>query len=155
MARLVGALTCHEALRQANVPMEQATACRRRNNRLPYQCYTKAENAVGKCGHGSGHRHGSTVVVDGDEHQLALRDLNVFVRIGAAMGVYGPDERFELTALDHDGWLGAKAEGDFGQAEGWVQVVNGAAGPEGFGDAVAKGGAKMCGRDRSGKVVGG
>ncbi len=73
-------------------------------------------------------------------------------RIGVAIGVYGPGEAFELTVFDHNGWLGARARGDFGEVEGWLQLVNGASGPDGFGDRVVKGGAKLCGRDRDGDV---
>ena len=42
--------------------------------------------------------------------------------------------------------------GDFGEVEGWLQLIDGATGPDGFGDAVAKGDAKLCGRDRDGDV---
>lgn len=73
-------------------------------------------------------------------------------RIGAAMGVYGPGEAFDLAVFEHDGWLGASARGDFGEVEGWLQLVDGASGPNGFGDRVVKGGAKLCGRDRDGDV---
>jgi hypothetical protein len=75
------------------------------------------------------------------------------VRIGAAMGVSGPGERLEMTVLHHEGWFGARAEGAFGSAEGWVQLVEGSAGPGGYGEAVAKGRALLCGRDAGGGAV--
>ena len=68
------------------------------------------------------------------------------------MAVYNKDEVFERTVLDHDGWYGARAEGDFGTVEGWVQVVDGASGPKGFGDRVEKGELKICGRDRDAEI---
>jgi hypothetical protein len=54
--------------------------------------------------------------------------------------------------LDHEGWFGAKAVGDFGVVEGWVQVIDGASGPEGFGDLVQDGVVRICGRGRDGDV---
>jgi len=73
-------------------------------------------------------------------------------RIGAAMGVCGVDETFDLSMLEHNGWFGARATGDSGAVEGWVQLIEGAAGPDGFGDAVLKGLAKVCGRASDGDV---
>ncbi len=73
-------------------------------------------------------------------------------RIGAALGVFDDSERFDLTVLKHDGWFGARAKGDAGVVEGWVQLVPGAAGPDGFGDAVSRGQAKVCGRASDGDV---
>ncbi len=73
-------------------------------------------------------------------------------RIGAVLGVYGEGERFEIEVLDHEGWFGAKAVGDFGVVEGWVQVIDGASGPEGFGDLVQDGVVRICGRGRDGDV---
>ena len=40
--------------------------------------------------------------------------------IGAAMGVYGPEEAFDLIVLAHDGWFGAEASGAFGG--GWPSL---------------------------------
>ena len=73
------------------------------------------------------------------------------VRIGAAMGVYGAGEAFELETLSHDGWFGAKATGAFGAVEGWVQLTAGAPGPDGYSDAVADGRAKVCGAAMDGE----
>jgi len=73
-------------------------------------------------------------------------------RIAAAMGVYGAEECFELEALDQAGWFGARARGGFGSVEGWAQLVPGAAGPEGFGDAVAAGDATVCGIGADGET---
>jgi len=73
-------------------------------------------------------------------------------RIGAALGVFGKDERFDMEVLIHDGWFGAKASGDFGVVEGWVQLVAGVGGPDGFGDLVRAGSAKVCGRASDGDV---
>ena len=72
--------------------------------------------------------------------------------IGAVLGVYGEDEAFEMEVLNHDGWFGAKAVGAFGEVEGWVQVVDGASGPDGFGDVVGNGGVRVCGRAHDGDV---
>ena len=36
--------------------------------------------------------------------------------------------------------------------EGWVQVIDGASGPEGFGDLVQDGVVRICGRGRDGDV---
>jgi hypothetical protein len=73
-------------------------------------------------------------------------------RIGAALGVYGPDEGFELKVLEWDGWFGAEVVGEFGTVAGWVQLVEGAAGPEGFGESVDAGLAKVCGRASDGEL---
>ncbi|MDA0745310.1 MAG: heparinase II/III family protein [bacterium] len=67
------------------------------------------------------------------------------VRIGAAMGVWGPEEVFEMTMLEHPGWFGARAEGDFGVVEGWVQLEPGAKGPKGYPAPVPDGRAVICG----------
>ena len=66
-------------------------------------------------------------------------------RIGAAMGVYGAGEAFDLEVMEQDGWFGARATGDFGTVEGWVQLAPGAAGPDGYGDVVSAGKAVVCG----------
>jgi hypothetical protein len=42
--------------------------------------------------------------------------------------------------------------GDFGVVEGWVQLVDGAGGPDGFGDLVRGGSVKVCGRASDGDV---
>jgi hypothetical protein len=73
------------------------------------------------------------------------------VRIGCAMGVWGAEEDFELEVLDHEGWFGARAAGDFGSAEGWVQLVPGASGPSGYSDRVASGAAIVCGTAADGE----
>jgi hypothetical protein len=73
-------------------------------------------------------------------------------RIGAVLGVFDQAESFEIEELDHDGWFGAKAMGDFGVVEGWVQLVDGAGGPDGFGDLVRGGSVKVCGRASDGDV---
>ena len=52
---------------------------------------------------------------------------------------------FDLEVLEQEGWFGAKATGDFGTAEGWVQLTPEAPGPDGYGDVVTKGEAKVCG----------
>ena len=71
-------------------------------------------------------------------------------RIGAAMGVHGPGERFDLETLNHDGWFGARAAGAFGTVEGWVQLQPGAPGPAGYGDIVSSGKALLCGTSADG-----
>jgi hypothetical protein len=73
-------------------------------------------------------------------------------RIGAVLGVSANGERFEMTVLNREGWFGATAICDAGTVEGWVQLVPGAAGPDGFGDAVSRGQAKVCGRASDGDV---
>lgn len=73
------------------------------------------------------------------------------LRIGAIMGVRGPDERLKISLLDKsDGWLGAQAQGDFGQSEGWIQLVEQKAGPDGYGGDVANGQAMFCGKSSVG-----
>jgi hypothetical protein len=67
------------------------------------------------------------------------------LRIGAVMAVRGPGERFELEVYEQAGWFGAQARGRFGTAAGWVQMQPGARGPEGYGEAVTKGQATVCG----------
>ena len=71
-------------------------------------------------------------------------------RIGAAMAVSGPRDALEMSVLDHDGWFGARTVGPSGSAEGWVQLVAGAPGPDGYADAVNSGEAKVCGRGDDG-----
>ena len=58
------------------------------------------------------------------------------VRIGCVMGVWDAEETYGLEVLDHEGWFGARATGDFGTAEGWVQLTPGAPGPPGYGEGV-------------------
>ena len=79
-------------------------------------------------------------------------DSGQVTRIGAAMSVSGPDDALELSVLDHDGWLGARAEGASGSSEGWVQLVAGAPGPDGYADAVNSGEAKVCGKGDDGDI---
>lgn len=67
-------------------------------------------------------------------------------RIGAVLGIYGENEMFDIEVLNHEGWFGAKASGDFGEVTGWVQLVDGAEGPEGVGEGM------VWGRDRDGEV---
>lgn len=74
-------------------------------------------------------------------------------RIGAAMGVYGANEEFHLSVLQHEGWFGARATGIFGNVEGWVQLVGGSPGPEGFGKDVLNGSAIVCGRSFDSDVI--
>jgi hypothetical protein len=73
-------------------------------------------------------------------------------RIGAVMGVYEAGGPFVLERLQHAGWQGARATGDFGDVEGWVQLEAGASGPEGYGEAVSNGEAKLCGRGADGEA---
>lgn len=72
------------------------------------------------------------------------------VRIGAVMAVWGPDERFELEVSEQSGWFGARATGMFGTVEGWVQLEPHTPGPQGYGEAVVKGKAILCGRSVDG-----
>jgi len=72
-------------------------------------------------------------------------------RIGAVMAVSGAQERFDVEALEQEGWFGARTTGTFGAVEGWVQLRPGAAGPEGYGDEVASGKAIVCGISADGK----
>ena len=74
------------------------------------------------------------------------------VRIGAVLAVWGPCERLELAVLDRSGWFGARARGPFGAVEGWMQVQPHAAGPRGYGRAVAEGRAFLCGLSAAGEV---
>ena len=71
-------------------------------------------------------------------------------RIGAALSVYNDNDTFETTILSHDGWFGARATGDFGTTEGWIQLTPNAPSPEGFTDT--NGQTKLCGKDRNGEV---
>lgn len=73
-------------------------------------------------------------------------------RIGAVLGIYGAGEAFDIEVLEQEGWFGAKAVGAFGEVEGWVQVVAGAGGPDGFGDGVGRGAVRVCGRGYDGDV---
>jgi DNA-binding CsgD family transcriptional regulator len=62
------------------------------------------------------------------------------IRIGAIMGVWGPDEPFELEMLENsDGWFGAQGRGAFGQVEGWIQLLPNKTGPKDYGKDVAEG----------------
>lgn len=72
------------------------------------------------------------------------------VRIGAVIAVSGAQERFDLDLLEREGWFGARAIGEFGTVEGWVQLSPGAAGPEGYGEAVDEGKAILCGMSTDG-----
>jgi len=67
------------------------------------------------------------------------------VRIGAVMVVSGTQERCDVELLEREGWFGARAKGDFGTVEGWVQLSPGAAGPDDYDEAVAEGRAILCG----------
>jgi hypothetical protein len=72
------------------------------------------------------------------------------VRIGAVMVVSSDQERFDLELMEWEGWLGAKARGEFGIVEGWVQLEPGISGPEDYGEAVIKGRAIICGTSADG-----
>jgi hypothetical protein len=72
-------------------------------------------------------------------------------RIGAAMGIRGPEERLEVQVLEQRGWFGARASGTFGMVEGWVQLEPGAAGPKAYGDPVASGHTMLCGTAADGE----
>ncbi|KPL06968.1 hypothetical protein AMJ85_09945, partial [candidate division BRC1 bacterium SM23_51] len=50
-------------------------------------------------------------------------------RIAAVMAVYGPKERFDVQLQRLNGWLGAKAAGDFGEVEGWICIDESATHP--------------------------
>jgi hypothetical protein len=73
-------------------------------------------------------------------------------RIGAVLGVCDELEHFDLEVLTYKGWFGARATGAAGSAEGWVQTVPGARGPDGFGISVGDGSAKICGRGSDGAL---
>jgi hypothetical protein len=74
------------------------------------------------------------------------------IRIGAIMGVQGPDEPFELEMIqDSDGWLGAQARGAFGRVEGWIQLRPNTSGPKHYGKDVAEGQAIFFGKTSNGK----
>ncbi len=73
-------------------------------------------------------------------------------RIGTALSVYNQNETFETTILEHEGWFGARATGDFGTTEGWVQLLDNAPGPDGLSSMVESGQARICGRDREDEV---
>ena len=72
------------------------------------------------------------------------------VRIGAVMTVSGSQEHFDFELLKQNGWLGARAKGEFGTLEGWVQLSPGAAGPEKYGEIVAEGRSILCGMSADG-----
>jgi len=73
------------------------------------------------------------------------------IRIGAIMGVRGPDEPFELEVLQFsDGWFGAQARGAFGRVEGWIQLQPSKAGPKNYGKDVAEGKAIFFGQASNG-----
>jgi hypothetical protein len=67
------------------------------------------------------------------------------MRIGAVMAVRGPRGRFELEVFEGGGWFGAKASGEFGHVEGWLQIEHNTRGPHEYGEAVAEGKAMLCG----------
>jgi hypothetical protein len=69
------------------------------------------------------------------------------------MAVTGPDEKMDVELLAHTGWFGARAEGEFGTLEGWVQLENGSVGPAGYGADVESGEAKICGTARDGEKL--
>ncbi len=72
------------------------------------------------------------------------------VRIGAAMAVSGPRERFDVRLRQMEGWFGATAEGDFGQVEGWIRIGDTDAIPHGF---TGQGPVNLCGRSRDGQII--
>jgi hypothetical protein len=74
-------------------------------------------------------------------------------RIGAVIAVSGPDDPVELELLDHPGWIGAKASGEFGAVEGWVQLRAGSPGPDGDNRPVAQGRALLGGTSTKGTPV--
>jgi len=73
-------------------------------------------------------------------------------RIGAVMSVSGPADLVEVQILEHPGWFGAKAIGNFGETIGWVQLQAGSPGPAGFGAAVDSGKAVICGVTGAGQL---
>ncbi len=66
-------------------------------------------------------------------------------RIAAVMAVTGSGETVKLELFERKGWFGAKAEGNFGEVTGWVQLEAGSPGPSGFSDAVEAGKVRLCG----------
>jgi len=72
------------------------------------------------------------------------------VRIGAVIGVWNAQKAFHLELLDHAGWCGARATGNFGTTEGWVQLTPGATGPPGYAEGAPCGAAVMCGTSADG-----
>jgi hypothetical protein len=80
------------------------------------------------------------------------RDMANKTIIAAFMVVTGPEETVEVNLKEMDGWVGLQAEGKFGLAKGWIKLVEGKKGPEGFGDEVLAGNSKLCGQDRDGEL---
>ena len=77
-------------------------------------------------------------------------DLARSTRIGAVMAVRGPNEELRVELLDHKDWLGARASGDFGAVEGWVQLRAGCPGPDGYDRAMTEGRALFRGTSSAG-----
>ena len=73
-------------------------------------------------------------------------------RIAAVMAVSGPDERFDVQLEERDGWFGAAAAGEFGRVEGWIRIGDAGTVPHGFADTSTDARARLCGRDREGRV---
>ncbi len=73
-------------------------------------------------------------------------------RIVAVMSVYGPGERFALQLQHADGWLGAKATGDFGKVEGWIRYEQtNASPPSATGEDITSR-TNLWGRGRDGEI---
>lgn len=79
-----------------------------------------------------------------------LREKTAAAQIAAVMAVSGPKERFEVRLRRMDGWFGAEATGDFGQAVGWVRIGDVDTIPPGF---EARERIDLCGQDRNGEAV--
>ncbi len=79
-----------------------------------------------------------------------MREKTASARIAAVMAVSGPKERFEVQLQRMDGWLGAKAQGGFGQVVGWVRTGDVDTVPPGF---ESRGRIDLCGRDRDGEAI--
>ncbi|MFC1717687.1 heparinase II/III family protein, partial [Candidatus Poribacteria bacterium] len=73
-------------------------------------------------------------------------DASRETRICATMLVTADNEDINWEGRDMDGWTGAVASGPGWTAEVWAQLVPGASGPDGFGETVSNGKAKVAGR---------
>lgn len=73
------------------------------------------------------------------------------VRIGAVMAVSKDAEIFDVELLEQGCWFGARATGDFGVVEGWVQLRSDTSGPDSYGAEVSAGKSIICGTSADGK----
>jgi hypothetical protein len=84
---------------------------------------------------------------------VETREKIPITRIAAIMAVDTVKDKIEVDLLNRKGWFGARANGSFGQVEGWLQLEPGSPAPEAFLSAPDAAAATVCARDTEGKLI--